>query len=117
MELTVHDLYEKYKKRKKHDHEIYRTILQEVYSKIEESFNKKKYNVLYRVPHIVYGNSIYDIKYCLYYITTKLVNNGYIVYPYQHNYLIIDWSCIKTFNNNNNKKQKRVRFQPQIKNE
>lgn len=93
---SIHDMYNKYVERKHKDHDIYRTILYDVFKRIEDRFNKGFYNLIYTVPIVVYGNTKYKICTCIHYIMQKVSKAGYIILPYQNNNIYIDWSIIKT---------------------
>ena len=107
---SIHDMYNKYVERKHKDHDIYRTILYDIFKRIEERFNKGLYNLIYTVPVVVYGNTKYKISTCINYIMLKVSKAGYIILPYENNCLYIDWSIVKSM-----KKTKKVRFDKRAK--
>ena len=109
---SIHDMYNKYVERKHKDHDIYRTILYDIFKRIEERFNKGLYNLIYTVPIVVYGNTKYKICTCINYIMLKVSKAGYIILPYQNNCLYIDWSIIKSMKK---EKRKKVTFDKRAK--
>lgn len=82
-------------KRKKHEsHQIYKTILIDIYAKIKEKNDKNLLNLLYKPPTIVFGNVRYNQKTCMVYVIKKLLESGFIVFPYNSTLVYIDWSCV-----------------------
>ena len=93
--MHVHELVNRHKSRKHEQHQIYRTILQDVYTKIKEKDEKRLYNLVYRVPSVVYGNASYKSKTCIIYIVKKLVENEFVSFPYKDNLVYVDWSVVR----------------------
>ena len=91
---TVKDLYDRRNDHNKHAHEVYRTILRDVFATIEERDNRGKRNTMYRVPMIVYGNSRYKVATAVHYVIRKLSDGGFVVFPHDNNMLYIDWSIV-----------------------
>lgn len=90
--LTVKELYDKRAEQKRENHEVYRSILRDVYDTIDRRDNEGKRNTIYRVPFIVYGNSRYRVSTAVHYIIQKLAQGGFVVFPHEQNILYIDWS-------------------------
>lgn len=114
---TIYDIHQRHVERKKHEHQIYKTIVQDVLKRIDSNDERGKYNTIYRVPCIVYGNTRYNMATATLYIIKKLSKGGFVVFPYEDNILYIDWSIIRhashTPNNSKNNSQlvrKRVTF-------
>lgn len=91
---TVKDLYTRRNDQNKLSHEVYRSILRDVYTIIEDRDNTGKRNAMYRVPFIVYGNSRYKMSTAVHYLIRKLSEGGFVVFPYDQNLLYIDWSIV-----------------------
>lgn len=91
---SVHDLRLIHKERNKNDHQIYRTLLHEVFKLIQQKDASGKYNTLYKIPCVVYGNARYKIATAVNYIIRKLTEGGFVVYPYEGTMLYIDWSIV-----------------------
>jgi hypothetical protein len=91
---SVHDLRLIHKERNKNDHQIYKTLLHEVFKLIQQKDASGKYNTLYKIPCVVYGNSRYKIATAVNYIIRKLTEGGFVVYPYEGTMLYIDWSIV-----------------------
>lgn len=89
---TVYDLHQRRQEHKQQSHEIYRTILRDVYKSIEDRDLTGKRNIVYRVPVIVYGNTRYRVSTAVCYIIQQLSKGGFIVFPHENNLLYIDWS-------------------------
>lgn len=92
---SIHDIHERHVERKKQTHQIYRTLLRDVFKSIEQKDEQGKYNHIYRIPCVVYGNPKYNIATAATYIIRKLTQGGFVVYPYEGNMLYIDWSVVK----------------------
>ena len=107
---SVHDLYNKYVERKHKNHEIYRTIVYDVFKRIEERDNKGGYNLLYNVPILIYGNTRYKVATCINYLMSKISKAGFIILPYANNSVYIDWSIVKTMTDKTKTKTKKVHF-------
>lgn len=107
---SVHDLYNRYVERKHRNHEIYRTILYDVFKRIEERDNKGSYNLLYNVPVLIYGNTKYKLSTCINYLLLKISKAGFIILPYENNCVYIDWSVVKCMKEQEQKKKKKVHF-------
>lgn len=89
---SVHDLQQRRQEHKQNSHEIYRSILRDIYKTIEERDVAGKRNMVYRVPVIVYGNTRYRVSTAVCYIIQQLSKGGFIVFPHENNLLYIDWS-------------------------
>lgn len=89
---TVHDLQHRRHEQQQNSHQIYRSILKDIYKMIEERDNNGKRNTIYRVPFVVYGNSRYRVSTAVCYIIQQLSKGGFIVFPHESNLLYIDWS-------------------------
>jgi len=89
---TVHDLQQRRHEQQQNSHEIYRSILKDIYKMIEERDKNGKRNTVYRVPFVVYGNSRYRVSTAVCYIIQQLSKGGFIVFPHDSNLLYIDWS-------------------------
>ena len=98
---TVNDLRDRRNEHNKHAHEVYRSILRDVFAAIEDKDNIGKRNTMYRVPFIVYGNSRYKVATAVNYIIRKLSEGGFVVFPHDNNLLYIDWSIVPNGNTNN----------------
>ncbi len=112
--MHVHELVNRHKSRKHEQHQIYRTILQDVYTKIKEKDEKRLYNLVYRVPSVVYGNASYKSKTCIIYIVKKLVENEFLSFPYKDNLVYVDWSVVQKSDEQpekNNKHNKHIKKQ------
>lgn len=96
---TVSDLHDRRTEHNKHAHDVYRAILRDVFTTIEDKDNQGKRNTMYRVPFVVYGNSKYKVATAVYYVVRKLSEGGFIVFPHDNNLLYIDWSIIPNANN------------------
>ena len=92
---SIHDIHLRHLERKKHSHQIYKTLLRDVFKYIEQKDDQGKYNYVYRLPCVVYGNPKYNITTAAVYIMRKLTEGGFVVYPYDGNMLYIDWSVVK----------------------
>lgn len=89
---SVYDLQQRRQEQQQNSHEIYRSILRDIYKNIEERDNAGKRNTVYRVPFIVYGNTRYRVSTAVCYIIQQLSKGGFIVFPHESNLLYIDWS-------------------------
>lgn len=94
--MHLHELVDRHRSRKHEQHQIYRTILQDVFRKIKEKDDQQMYNLIYRVPSVVYGNPNYKSKTCIVYIINKLVKNEFVSFPYKDNLLYVDWSIVRS---------------------
>jgi len=95
---SVDDIHNRHLERKKQNHQIYKTILVDVYKNIDNKDTLGKYNTIYRIPCVVYGNSKYNISTAVHYIIRKLSKGGFVVFPHDNNVLYIDWSILNTKN-------------------
>lgn len=92
---TINDIRKLHDERRKHHHQIYKTILREVYKLIESKDAIGKLNTFYRVPCVVYGNTSYSVSTAVLYIIRKLSEGGFVVFPHDGNLLYIDWSIVE----------------------
>lgn len=92
--LTIDELYKESLCVYKKEYQIYKTLLHEVTMKIKEQNYMGKFNVRYKVPYVVYGNSKYKFKTAIMYIIKELTKGRFVVLPLNDNCLYIDWSVI-----------------------
>lgn len=90
--LSIEDLQGKKIERIKQNKQLYKNILYNACLRIQNNDNIKKSNLVFRIPTYIIGHSSYNMINCLRYITKKLIQRGFFVYPYKENYLYIDWS-------------------------
>lgn len=108
---SINDLYRKYVDRKHRDHQIYRTLLYDVFKRIEERDNRGYFNLIYTVPLVVYGNARYKPVTCMKYVLSKVNEKGFIALHHKDNNIYIDWSIVKSMNDKDvSKSSKKVRF-------
>ena len=93
--VELKDLRRTYMEQQAEQKQVYRTMLEEVFNKIEAKHKQRQYNMLYRVPLVVFGNPHYNPKTCMLYIVKKLTKKEFVVFPYQDNLVYIDWSVVK----------------------
>jgi hypothetical protein len=74
----------------------YEKILSKIYFKVKMANKKKKYQILFQVPNMILGCSIYNIKACIAFVMLKLRQGGFNVKYVYPNILIIDWANIHT---------------------
>lgn len=95
MGMNVKDLCGDSLKQYKNDIQIYKTLIHEVSTKIKERHKTGKFNMLYRVPRIVFGNPRYNASHASYYIMKELMKGGFVVLPNENDNIYIDWSVVK----------------------
>ena len=92
---SVQDIRNLHLERRKQNHQIYKTILRDVYKTIERKDLQGKLNTTYRIPGVVYGNTKYHVSTAVLYVIQKLSEGGFVVFPHEGNLLYIDWSIVE----------------------
>ena len=95
MVLNVKDLCGESMRRHHNDIQIYKTLIHELSEKINKRHREGKYNLVYRVPRLIFGNPRYNSGHASYYIMKEFTKGGFIVIPNDQNNLYIDWSVVK----------------------
>jgi hypothetical protein len=95
MGVNVKDLCGDSIRRYQDDIQIYKTLLHEVTEKIKRIHKTGKFNMLYRVPRIVFGNPRYNAGHASYHIMKELMKGGFVVIPNANDNLYVDWSVVK----------------------
>ena len=92
MILQTNDLKTSQSKKHNINKEIYKELLQQVYSKIrfKNSFGHTQF--LYRLSPIIPGKPLVNVEHALMYITRKLQSGKFRVSRYFYNTIFIDWS-------------------------
>lgn len=93
--MNIKDLCHISMKRHNNDIQIYKTLIHEVFNKIKERHATGRFNLLYRVPRVVFGNPRYDFSHASYHIMKELGKGGFVVIPNENNNIYIDWSAVK----------------------
>ena len=111
MHLSVNDLVYDTKNRITLENQIYKTILYDAFHKIKDKNKSGKFNLCFRLPHVVYGNPSYDIRRATYHVVNELTKGGFVAIPEKNATIYIDWSIVKEMVNTEDKqKRKHVRF-------
>jgi len=104
---AVQFLRKRHDDKKRDDKQVYKTIIIDVLTRIRTKDESGRNNMTYRVPFIVYGNPRYEMHKATYYIMKELACCGFVVFPYEHNHMYVDWSMIDDTRSNS----KMVRFE------
>jgi hypothetical protein len=104
---SVDELYAVHKERKHQSHQIYKTLYIDVMTKIKQKNDQQVYNLIYKPPTIIMGNTNYHNETFMIYLIKKLTSAGFIVFPNSTN-LYIDWSFVT--NTKKEEKLKKVTF-------
>ena len=100
--LRIEDLESKRKEKAERNRELYKSFFFEISKKIKSRDALGHRNMIHRIPTIVVGFPWYDVNHAITYVTKKLNDGGFFVYPWKDNYIYIDWSLP-----NNDEKQKK----------
>lgn len=93
--VNVKELEKKRKEKAERNHELYRGFFSEISVKIKNRDSLGHRNLIHRIPTVIIGFPLYDVNHAMLYVITKLNQNGFFVYPWNDNYLYVDWSVIE----------------------
>ena len=87
--------------KQKRDDDTYNLVLQRCIEKIiyVNKMTEKTYTI-FEVPMFILGKPLYNVTQCVMYIIERLSQKNYATKFLEPNYLHIDWSVKKNFNNN-----------------
>ena len=89
--LKKHDLANDRSKKHKQNHEIYKSILEQVYAKIRMKNSLGHSQMVYTISPIQPGKPLINVQHALMYICRKLQSGNFKTYVI-HNVLNVDWS-------------------------
>ena len=95
MVLSVKELCGDSMRRYQNDIQIYKTLIHDVSERIRKRHQEGKFNLVYRVPKMVFGNPRYNSAHASYHIMKEIIKGGFVVIPNENNNLYIDWSIVK----------------------
>ena len=95
MVLNVKELCVDSIRRHQSDVQIYKTLIHDVSEKIRKRHQEGKFNIVYRVPMLVFGNPRYNSAHASFHIMKEMIKGGFVVIPNENNHLYIDWSIVK----------------------
>jgi len=89
--IKAADLFRKHQQKERKRWRTYDKILKQCMNEIERSSNNDLYFCFFVVPEILFGIPLFNLKKCIYYISSVLVKNGYSIKFNKPNILYISW--------------------------
>jgi hypothetical protein len=97
--LKVSELAAEKKKKNDETKKIYKEFLTECYKRIKLRNKQNYYTLLYTVPIIAMGKSLYSVEIAIEYIILKLRKGGFHAFLSHGTTISIDWSHIASTEN------------------
>ncbi len=88
--MNIDELYEKNHERNKKQIACYNKILNRIHGRIRIA-NQTAKRLWFQVPHIIFGEALYELSQCIPYVVVKLEGDGFIVRFTPPNILEISW--------------------------
>jgi hypothetical protein len=91
MVLKIHELLNERARKHKKNHEIYKELLEQIYTKIKNKNQLGHVNMTYLISPIIPGKPLINIEHAMMYICRKL-NAGNFKTRVSNNIIYIEWS-------------------------
>jgi hypothetical protein len=90
--LNIDELYESRRAINERRVQLYNNVLKQVHNRIKVvGKTSTRKDILYKIPYVIFGESIYLYRDCIEHVVTHLTENGFIV-EVEGSYIFVSWA-------------------------